>query len=600
MITLHRILLIPLYISWAILITTPVFSIEPWDFFSIHAFDHLDNLDRQAEPAYQCGVSVLYISGVGVFGYMGIPPANEWEKIKDDAKKYVQHVRSLGIPVVIGYLCSTSIVRLNTFDSNFPPDLKNQLSTPPKEWLQQDVNGEALPSWYGAEYNPACMNNPDWRKYQKYMLKTQLEIGVDGIFFDNPTVHPNGCYCQYCMNSFLNFLSANGEKIENTSLSELRELARNRTKDFKKFRCIIARDFLADMRNFAREINPKAIITANNSLNSPEVIFSQCHKYGYNIKEMSKSQDFVVIEDMVSTPRRTSQGNFIECRPTYDLVNSVIGKQLVAVTIGDGDYHTPPNLTKLAIFEAFTRNTNYMLWPTWEESKRDIMIKTISPFVKWLKQIYPELIDSKDIYDVMLYFPFEEWINHPECRDLEIARILTKENIPYIVASEGNFNNHFPKTKIIISTNPNAIPPQFTLPLSELCAKNNKVFIDASNNSFLASLKNCLPEPSLKLNPNNGLRAVIKEKQDKIFILIYNLNIERISTYEDKVTPAKNIHISIKITQPEIEKILVLTPDIPPESIHYEISTSPKGFSHISLHLPELPIAGIVKICLRG
>lgn len=62
------------------------FSDKPWDFFSVHAFDHLDNLDKHAEPAYQCGVSVIYATGVGVCGYVGIPPTEEWEKTKKDVK----------------------------------------------------------------------------------------------------------------------------------------------------------------------------------------------------------------------------------------------------------------------------------------------------------------------------------------------------------------------------------------------------------------------------------------------------------------------------------------------------------------------------------
>ncbi|MGC8737191.1 MAG: hypothetical protein ACP5UA_00935 [Candidatus Hydrogenedens sp.] len=92
------------------------FSDEACDFFALHAFDHLDKFDKQAEPAYQCGVSVIYATGLGVCGYMGIPPAEQWENTKRDVHEYVQHTKSLGIPILLGYLCSTSIVGLETFD----------------------------------------------------------------------------------------------------------------------------------------------------------------------------------------------------------------------------------------------------------------------------------------------------------------------------------------------------------------------------------------------------------------------------------------------------------------------------------------------------
>lgn len=384
---------------------------------------------------------------------------------KKRCEKYVQHARTLGIPVVLGYLCSTSIVGLKTFDRNWSAEFKQQFTSSPKDWLQQDIKGKALPSWYGGEYNPACMNNPDWRKYQKFMVKTSLELDLDGIFFDNPTVHQQGCYCSYCIERFRQYLETIGKHIEGTSLSSLRTLAQNKPEEFKGFRCTIARDFFAEMRDYIKEINPKALITANNSLNAPEVIFSQCHTYGYNIKEMSKAQDFVVIEDMQSTPRRKVDGTIIECSPVYDLVNSIIEpKPLVAVTIADGDYHTPPNLTNLAIFEAFTRNTNYMLWPTWQEAQRKKMIQTISPFVKWLQKHAQTITSAKHRYDVLLYFPFDQWIKQQDCKELNIVRQLTQSNILYAVTSEKNFNEYFPNANIILALTLHLFPLFMLIP----------------------------------------------------------------------------------------------------------------------------------------
>jgi len=50
------------------------------------------------------------------------------------------------------------------------------------------------------------------------MLQQSLETGQDGVFFDNPTIHPQGCYCPHCMKKFAAMLEqrgviAKGEKI---------------------------------------------------------------------------------------------------------------------------------------------------------------------------------------------------------------------------------------------------------------------------------------------------------------------------------------------------------------------------------------------------
>src|SRR5437764_10282638 len=97
----------------------------------------------------------------------------------------------------------------------------------------------------------------------------------------------------------------------------MRDYAAAHSKEFLEFRCTIARDFLAEMNACARSIKKDALITANNSLNSPDVLFSQCRRYAYNIYEMSKTEDYVVVEDESSQPRTLPNGNTLEYGATY-------------------------------------------------------------------------------------------------------------------------------------------------------------------------------------------------------------------------------------------------------------------------------------------
>ncbi len=574
-----------------------VFSVEPWEFFSVHGFDHLDNLDKQAESASLCSISVLYATGVGVCQYMGIPEAERWESIKEDTRKYVTYAKSLGISVVLGYLCSTSIVNLETFDKHWTEDFRKQFTTSPNDWLQQDENGKVLPSWYGGDYNPACMNHPDWREYEKFMVKTQLELGMDGIFFDNPTVHEKGCFCPYCMEKFLDYLRLFGEEVTDTSIEHLREIAREKKDLFKKFRCAIARDFFAEIREYARTIKPGAVITANNSLNAPEVLFSQCHQYAYNIKEMSKSQDFVVIEDMRSTPRWTSDGNIYEMGPVYSLLNAIIGgKPLVAVTIADGDYHTPPNLTNLSIFESFAHHTNYMLWSTWQESYREKMVQTIRPFVLWLRKNAPLVEKSTPRMDVLLYFPFEQWIYNKECKELAVARELRKANIQFAVVAEDNFNKEFKNAKIVIATSKNFIPPTQNQTIEGLCKNSDKNFIEAKNSSFIPELEKHLTQLSLKLNSANPVRGIVRDENNSTILLLYNLKIEKISSYEDKIHHAEDITVSVRVPATKISTVVLSTPEKESSPIEYQIKELDSNNCYVNLRIPELSTSALVKI----
>ena len=81
-----------------------------------------------------------------------------------------------GIRLALGYVCATSIVKLETFDRHWPPGMRSQFATPPAQWLQCDAKGQPLPSWYGGDYRPACMNNPDWRRYQEFIVRLQFDV----------------------------------------------------------------------------------------------------------------------------------------------------------------------------------------------------------------------------------------------------------------------------------------------------------------------------------------------------------------------------------------------------------------------------------------
>ena len=148
-----------------------------------HAFDHLGGIGGQAEAAAESGATILYTGGLGEAGYGGIPPATEFKKLLASARDYSDGAKKRGIELTIGYLCATSIVKLDSFDKNWTPEFRSQFRTPPAEWRQEDRQGRPLASWYGGDYSPACMNNPDWREYERAMVRFQLETGHDGDFF---------------------------------------------------------------------------------------------------------------------------------------------------------------------------------------------------------------------------------------------------------------------------------------------------------------------------------------------------------------------------------------------------------------------------------
>src|SRR5258706_5512323 len=109
-----------------------------------HAFDHLGSIADQAEAAAMSGANIIYVTGLGASGYQGLPSAEEMLRQRIVTRTYLRNAKRKGIRLAIGYVCATSIVKLDTFDKHWPAELRSQFRTPPSDWRQQDRNGNPL------------------------------------------------------------------------------------------------------------------------------------------------------------------------------------------------------------------------------------------------------------------------------------------------------------------------------------------------------------------------------------------------------------------------------------------------------------------------
>jgi hypothetical protein len=546
-----------------------------------HAFDHLGSISMQGEAAATSGATIIYASGLGAEGYQGLPSPEKLMKAKKAAAEYVRRVKAFGIRLAIGYVCATSIVKLETFDKEWPPQFRPDFHTPPAEWRQQGRDGKPLPSWYGGDYQPACMNHPDWRAYEKFIVRQQIESGHDGIFFDNPTVHPQGCYCAHCMEKFSSFLNREKVAIADLSLEGLRRVAVERKPDFLRFRCTIAREFLADMRAYARTLNREALVTCNNSLNSPDAFYSQCRDYGYNISEMSQAEDYVVVEDMGHQPRILPSGQVMEYGPTYRMLHAIAhGKPIVAVTIAEGDYHTSPNLTRLAMAEAAANNASYVSWPTWPEKQRPSMIAALRPQADLLSQQEPVLNETRARQDVVLFLPFRRWLETNRCIPGDLAAELSRANIQFEVLSEDQFDlahlKSSPRPPVLLIESRSVLTKTETETVKKFEHAGGGVIAAAENQNWLAATRQSC-DPSFTLTGPPTVRAVVRDQPKRTIVHLLNLNIERISSIEDKIHPAENLRIVCRVPLARVRSVWAVTADPGGTSNGLEFSAKPLG-----------------------
>jgi hypothetical protein len=451
------------------------------------------------------------------------------------------------------------------------------------------------------------MNNRDWRAYEKFIVRQQLEAGCDGIFFDNPTVHPQGCYCEYCMEAFDGFLGLESA-FDTRPLVERRAYAAEHAKEFMQFRCTIARDFFAEIRAYARSINKDALITANNSLNSPEVLFAQCRNYAYNIYEMSKTEDFVVVEDESTQPRTLPGGKTIEYGPTYKQLNAIShGKPVVAVTIADADYHTAPHLVRLAMAEAAANNASYLSWPTWPEAQRKRMIETIRPQAEFMRKNAALCADARPRADVVLFLPFRKWIETGDCVTSRLAAELTKGNIQYEVMCEDAFSQ--PKTAsgkglspalaratLLIADRRDLLPDEQMIVKAFVDHGGTLLTPETASSAFVAKVKEAVGTPSIIVHGPVTARAVVRDQGKRTIVHVLNLNVQKLSSFEDKVTPADNIEIEVRVPSRHVRHVKKLSADDgSDEQIAFKTRNDGRA-SFVSVTVPRVEIAVLLVI----
>jgi hypothetical protein len=517
-----------------------------------HAFDHLGGIGGQADAAAASAATIICAGGLGEAGYHGLPSPNDFAALRKSVSDYSRRAKELGIELNIGYLCATSIVKLDTFDKNWTDEFRAQFKTRPAEWRQQDRHGKPLASWYGGDYQPACMSNPDWRAYERAMVRYQLETGHDGIFFDNPTVHPKGCYCEHCMRTFAATIASDSQPKAAPGQPDrdehIRQYADSHPQEFLRFRATIARDFLAEMRSYARSIIPRALVTCNNSLNSPSVFYSQCRMYGYNIDEMSRAEDLVVVEDMNNQPRTEASGQTIEYGPTYKMLHAIShGKPVVAVTIANGDYHTPPNLMRLAMAEATAHDASYMSWPTWPVEQRKRMSQAVRPQAEFLRRNEKWLNDAPARADVVVLLPFRRWVQTDSFPAVDIASALTGANLQYKVVGENELSaalqNGRPPVLVVESRSVLTSEQQQTIARFETAGGH---VVSADQQGWLERLrKNPGPLTDLCRGPKT-VRMVVHDHPQRTVVHLYNLNVQRLSSFEDKVTAANDVRVAVR------------------------------------------------------
>ncbi len=546
------------------------------------AFDHLGNLGEQLDAAIASRCTLVYATGIGTYSYSGLPPKKTMDAYVAKLKAYTSRAHSNGV-VILSYLCATSIVDPDHFATNWDDYFSGRATAfTPRRMLQQDINGANLPSWYGGAYTPADMWNPYWREYTKFTIKLAVQAGHDGVFFDNPTVHPSGNYSEYAMAAWGKFLKQEGEVPPNDNLATLRELTKSHPELWRRFRATEAADFFREMRAYGESLKPGFILTGNNSLNTWDSFYSQPQDYGYSIPEQSKHEDVVTIEDMSSQPRRDASG-FVSYGSTLRLLHAITSQPLSVCTI-DGNYTAPADFMCLATAECKAHDAAYMVWSCWDPAFRSGLAASVARYQDFIRTNEGMFVCAGPVSEILLVWPYQNWLHQRDCLTAMLARELSAANLQYSVTTDSRLKDYGPNSglksyRMIIYAAEEGLGPKVPLKMLEeyqrgggivrpvFAKPGGKISPLGLANAVpvsVASLPGMLDERIVAITNQPGVRAALRVMPGRGFVLhLYNLNVTRKDTYQDEVIPAENVNVELYLPdlQADVECIRILTPD---------------------------------------
>jgi hypothetical protein len=176
---------------------------------------------------------------------------------------------------------------------------------------------------------------------------------------------------------------------------------------------------------------------------------------------------------------------------------------------------------------------------------------------------------------------------------MQWASALAAANIPFRVVCEEDLARTLAKEPdaVFLAQSPS------TLLESERAAITGKVvWVDEpGKDDWLAHLKKTIGEPSMTLKGPSTVRVTVSDLSGKTIVHLLNLNVRRISSYDDTVQPADNVEITLHVPLSAVHSVTADTADSDAThgTIRFTATANSRG-SEVHLTIPRTVLSTIL------
>jgi hypothetical protein len=181
-----------------------------------------------------------------------------------------------------------------------------------------------------------------------------------------------------------------------------------------------------------------------------------------------------------------------------------------------------------------------------------------------------------------------------------IAAELSRANIQFRVVSENEFATllNSPQTaKLLLEALSDLTEEELTVVRDLRERRKIDVVQTKDRRSWSLRIFKGIEKPSLKIESPPTVRAVIRDQPNRTIVHLLNLNIQRLSSFEDKVTPASDIKLAVRVPFMSVRAATSYTADEHTARGPIKFtSTADADESIVELSFSKLEISAIVVI----
>ena len=219
--------------------------------------------------------------------------------------------------------------------------------------------------------------------------------------------------------------------------------------------------------------------------------------------------------------------------------------------------------------------------------------------------------------DVVLFLPFRNWLVTGQCRASQLAAELTRANLQFEVICEDGLcaeaeshvltgkapavsSRDIPKqlrgTRVLVAGSRSDFVASETNLLERFTRAGGSV-ITAEKADWLKAVQAAIGEPSVRVQGPVTVRAVVRDQPHRTMVHLLNLNVQRLSSFEDKVTPVTDLRVAVLVPLKKVHSVRALTADGAGTSGALRFTSTAKGRETlVQTTLPRLEIATMLRI----